>query len=436
MGCQGGRLSVERTRTAMYGEVTWDHLDRLVDAFAAAGLYLSDLRDLEVRIARACSDLLRYPATFDDLTSLLASRSGGRELVTRRLAWASQHIFSRRAWCVGSKVLVRLPQPGAVASPLLEQMRLLGFVSAGERERLAGGAGGMGEPEALAAGRVGIDLEVPPLDKIDALLASPSSDEVWLVKGNSYSTTAKLSPALWINSDRGSLFGVDDRFMTRVFAGSAQVRTLLAARDLVQMAHPSLKVRACFLVLDDPGCSWRFQAHDLTSAAPQSLDEPRVLLDRFPAVRTHRDMPERFAGGSAGLSEPPAWAMDEWMSPLPADRPGRSLMLLTELWHRQLNRPRRLAASRGDDLAESVARHTGVCLGRDQWRHDMEDCLERGGFVRRLPDRAGRFAITPRGVARVLLLRRKLGASAAISVAQLMSHVLHQSRLWAVAPVT
>ncbi|MFN4242663.1 MAG: hypothetical protein ACK4PI_05450 [Tepidisphaerales bacterium] len=419
----------------MYGEVTWDHLDRLIDAFAAAGLYLTDLRDLESRIARACADLLRYPPTFDDLTALLVSRSVSRELVTRRVAWASQHIFNRRAWCVGSKVLVRLPRPGAVASPLLEQLRVLGYVSAGEQERQACRSADETLPRTESL-ETGIEIDVPRLDKIDALMVSAASDEVWVVKGCAYSTTVKLSPGLWINSDRGSLFGVDDRFMTRVFAAAAQVRTLLAARDLVQIAYPVLKVRACFVVINDPGCSWHFQAHDLTSAVPGTLDEHRVLLDRYPVVSTHRDMPEKFAAESLELADLPQWPMDEWMTPLAADRPGRSLMLLTELWHRQLNRPKRLATARGDDLAESVARHTGVCMGRDQWRHDLEDCLERGGFVRRLPDRPGRFAITPRGVARVLMLRRKLGASPPISAAQLMSHVLHQSRLWAVAPVT
>ncbi len=410
----------------MYGDVTWDHLDRLVEAFAAAGLYVTELRELETRLARASADLLRYPGTFDDMTALLATRGPTRELVTRRVAWASQHIFGKRAWCVGAKVLVSLGEGRGWASPVLDQVRALGFVSAGERESV-------GEREAEV--RSGADFEVPPLDKIDVVVMSPASEEVWVVKGAAYSAVRKLSPDLWLNSDRGSLFGVDDRFMTRLFASGSQVRTLLATRDLVQTAYPGLKVRACFLVINDPGCSWHFQAHDLTSAVPAVARASRVLLDRFPVVGTHRELKERFAAAGSGLEALPDCPVDEWVSVLPADRPGRSLMLLTELWRRQVNRPRRLATARGEDLAETVGHATGVCLGRDQWRHDLEDCLERGGFVRRLPDRAGRFAVTPKGVARVLLLRQKLGASPPVGPAQLMSHVLHQSRLWAVAPV-
>lgn len=411
----------------MYGDVTWDHLDRLVEAFAAAGLYVTELRDLETRLSRASADLLRYPGTFDDLTALLATRAPTRELVTRRVAWASQHIFGKRAWCVGSKVLVRLGDRHAWASPVLDQVRALGFVSAGEQEQ--------GE-EGLVGDGMEADFEVPALDKIDAVMISAASEEVWVVKGNAYSATRKLSPELWVNADRGSLFGVDDRFMTRIFASGSHVRTLLATRDLVQTAFPSLKVRACFLVINDPGCSWHFQAHDLTGALPGVWKERRVLLDRFPVVATHREMGEKFRREGLELATLPEWPMDESLSVVPADRPGRSLMLLTELWGRQVNRPRRLATARGEDLAEAVGRNTGVCLGRDQWRHDLEDCLERGGFVRRLPDRPGRFAVTPKGVARVLLLRQKLGASPPIGPAALMSHVLHQSRLWAVAPVT
>ena len=118
----------------MHGEVTWDHLDRLVEAYAAASLYVSELRDLETRISRAAADILRYNGSFDDLTGLLATRSPTRELMTRRIAWAAQHVLRQRAWVVGSKLLVKLPGDSGWASPMLDQMRMLGFVSAGERE--------------------------------------------------------------------------------------------------------------------------------------------------------------------------------------------------------------------------------------------------------------------------------------------------------------
>lgn len=424
----------------MHGEVTWDQFDRLIEAYAAASLYVSELRDLETRIARAAADLLRYTGTFDDLTALLATRSPSRELMSRRIAWASQHLLQQRAWCVGSKLLVRLPGDNAWGSPVLDQLRVIGFTSAGERESdkasHAASNCSTSTSEVPSENESLPDFEMPSLDKLDALLASPASDEVWVVKGCSYTQARRFSPELWVNSDRGSLFGIDDRFMTRLFAPGTQIRTLLAARDLVQAAHPQLKVRACYLVLNDPGCSWHFQAVDLTSAHPKLARESRVHLDKFPVLATHREYAAQFSPEGLGLAPLPGWASDDPLTALPADRPTRSLLLLQELWGRQINRPKRLSTARGDELAEAVARTTGVALGRDQWRHDLEDCLERSAFIRRLPDRPGRFAVTPKGIARLLILRQKLGGSQPVTTAQLLSHVTHMARLWAAAPVT
>lgn len=440
----------------MQGDISWDHFDRLVEAYAAACLYIGEVRELEVRIARAMGDLLRQPGTFGDLTSLLATRTPSREMISRRVAWAAQHILGHRAWQVGAKVLVKLPKsmgPDAYGSPLLDQLRLLGFISAGEGE----GAGvGDGAATATAGGGAtrtagdggALSFELPALEKIDALLATPSSADVWLVKGCSYTQAQRVSPDLWVNADRDSLFGQDDRFMTRVHGSVPHIRTLLAARDLVQAAHPQLRVRACYMVINDPGCSWHFQAHDLTSAKPSVLKSSshveggprggggmRVPLDSFNVLATHRAFPEQFSKDGPGLSQLPDWAGSDPLTALPGDRPVRSLLMLHDLWGRQLNRPKRLATASGEDLADSVARTTAVSLGRDQWRHDLEDCLERSGFVRRLPDRPGRFAITPKGVARLMTLRLKLGAGPRINAPQLLSHVSHQARLWAAAPV-
>jgi len=424
----------------MHGEVTWDHLDRLVEAYAAASLYVSELRDLETRISRAAADILRYNGSFDDLTGLLATRSPTRELMTRRIAWAAQHVLRQRAWVVGSKLLVKLPGDSGWASPMLDQMRMLGFVSAGERESepdFSMGEAAAGSADNLAVvGQADSAFEVPVLDKLDAMLASAASETVWLVKGCSYTQARRLSPDLWVNSDRTSLFGVDDRFMTRLFVSGNQLRSLLAARDLVQAAHPRLKVRAAFFVLNDPGCSWHFQAADLTSAKPNVSREARVHLDPFPVLATHRQFESHFHDEGMELAALPDWASDDPMSALPTDRPTRSLLMLQELWGRQLNRPKRLSTASGDELAQAVARRSAVSLGRDQWRHDLEDCLERSGFVRRLPDRPGRFAITPKGIARLLILRQKLGASPPVTTASLLSHITHQARLWAAAPVT
>lgn len=425
----------------MHGDVTWDHLDRLIEAYAASCLYV-DTRDLETRLSRAVADLQRYPATFDDLTSLLATRSPSREMISRRIAWSAQHVFGRRALNVGARLLTKLPKD-QYASPLLDQLRALGVdgsMAPAAPSPVPGATDG-GAPSCGAPSSDSQPFEFPSLSfsTLDAMLAAPASDEIWVVKGCSYTQAARVSPDLWINADRTSLFGNSDRFLTQLYAPGAHVRTLLAARDLLQVSHPAFRVRAAYLVANDPGCSWHFQCHDLTGAKPAVAKQAKLLLDAYPTHATYRDFPAHFAREALGFAPLPDFASatrgSDPLSALPADRPARALLLLQDLWGRQLNRPKRLASAKADDLAESVVRHTGLFMPKDQYRHDLEDCLERGHLVRRLPDHPGRFAITPKGIGRLLLLKQKLAGASDITTAQLLSHLTHQARLWAAAPV-
>jgi hypothetical protein len=466
----------------MYGEVSWDHIDRLIEAYAASCLFV-DARDLETRLSRAIADLQRYPATFDDLTALLSTRSPSREMISRRIAWTAQHLFACRAWTVGTKLLTKLPRD-QYASPLLDQLRTLGLTTRLRPGAVAttpvgasSAATGTQSPDTPDATNTSPDTDVAELEvidaspftgrlafsNIDAMLATPASDEVWVVKGCSYTQAARTSPDLWINADRTSLFGNNDRFLTNLFAPGAHVRTLLAARDLVQISHPGLRVRAAYLVANDPGCSWHFQCHDLTAARPAVARQPKLHLDAYPIHATYRDFPAHFAREALGFAPMPDFASGggprssgglhresattphgtttshapsaDALSALPADRPTRALLLLQDLWTRQLNRPKRLASARADDLAASVTRNAAIFMPKDQYRHDLEDCLERAHLVRRLPDHPGRFAITPKGVGRLLLLRQKLGRAPDLTTPQLLSHITHQARLWAAAPV-
>jgi hypothetical protein len=135
-----------------------------------------------------------------DFSYLLSRAPQMKEEVLRKIAWASQHIFSARAWCVGQKiVLCRRGQE--LESPLISQLRRLDTVL----RRLISPmfSRGWGETQKQ--------------DRLDALLLNAKQDTVYLVKGASYSQARKYSPELTVNVDRTSLFGNDGRFLSHPF---------------------------------------------------------------------------------------------------------------------------------------------------------------------------------------------------------------------------
>jgi hypothetical protein len=407
----------------MTTDITWDHFDRLVESYAAASAYVTSLAELEARIGQACAALLASRAGISDLTSLLSTRAGSSEEVPRKIAWASQHIFGRRAWCVGQKVVLRRDGGMRASSPLVIQLNLLGHVPIAEQFA------------SVDAAWNGVGYATH--EKIDALLAAPSENEITLVKGCSYSQAKRVSPALWVNADRESLFAQGARFMSHLYVRREGVAALLLARDVLRAAYPHLRVRAVYLVINDPDCSWHFQAHDLSTATWDALKKSRVNLDPFAPAATFRQFREAFASDGDTFAGLPAWCQntENFLAATPVDRPTRAMMLLNDLWMRQLNKPDRLIVVKGADLADAVSDRHSISYPADLWRHDLEDCLERGRFIRRSTDRDSSFALLPKGVARLLLLKQKFNPNVPQVPAMVIHHVARQAKLWSTAPV-
>ncbi len=434
----------------MYEDVTWDYFDRLIESYAAASVYVSDLRELEGRINHAVNALISQPLGFGDFTAVLPTRENYRDAVTRKTAWAAQHVFGYRAWCVGSKILLSHPEPDTLSSPLIGQMEALGHLTGpvelaidettpafSSAVRSRSGAESPANPDDGAAALATAPVVVPTGERIDALMCGPSHEDVIAVKGVSYTQAMKVSPDLWVNSDKQSLFPQPDRFMTRLYVPRPAVATLLAARELLRTAFPSSRIRAALVVINDPDCSWHYQAHDMSDADETVLDASeasgRVCMDEFPVESTFRQH-ERFGAGD-GFAALPAGSHEDFVTGLPVDRPARALMLLSELWTRQINRPHRLAVVRASDLAAAVSQRCQIAYTKDLWRHDLEDCLERGHFIRRSFDRENAFAICPKGVARLLMLKQKFHRTAAHVPSIVMQHVATQAKRLATAPV-
>ncbi len=402
---------------------TWDYLDRLVECYAGASHFMSDLRELELRLAQASGHLSRGGIHFNDLTGLMPSRGTYKEQVCRRVAWTSQHLFAMRAWVVGLKLLVR--DGKGWASPLMDQLRLLGF---GVRES---------QPDESP-------VEVPAQERIDALLASPTSGQVWVVKGSAYGSLRRWNSDLWVNADSQSLFDMgDSRFMGRVQVPTRGMRSLVAARDLLATAFPGATVRAAYLLVNDPDCAWHFQAHDVTGVSAANVESAGLAsdgwfdLDATPVLATHRQFLKTTKQGRAtDLGDLPTWGGKEGWPSLPMDRAGRSLALLNELWMRQAGKQQRLVTAGGNELAAAVSKLHGVVLPKDVWRHDLEDCLERGRYIRRSFERPNTFAILPKGVARAMVFRQRIGGQERVGGPLVAQHVAIQSKLWAAAPVS
>jgi hypothetical protein len=425
----------------VYADMSWEQLDRLVESYAAASAYVADLRELEHRLSHAVSLVTESRLTQSDFSTLLSGRASRHEEVVRKVAWASQHCFAMRAWCVGQKLftwktLSTSPRrqrntnaPDGLTeqqlfSPVLAQLNLLGHCPV--------------MPASDSTPAVLPDnILVAKGERVDAVLASPGSEKIVLVKGCSYSQAKRLSPSLWVNSDKSNLFTDGPRFIAHLRVPTASVAALLQARDFLQSVLPAASVTAHYMVINDPDCSWHFQAHNLTAmpTALASTSSPTLSLDDSPVSMSFRDFPRAFGPEGEDLAHLPQWSTQDLSTVLPLDRPSRALLLLAELWTIQANKPGRLMWVRGSALAKAVEERSGIAYPKDMVRHDLEDCLERGRFIRRAANGDNTFAVLPKGVARLLVLKHKYHRSTAHVPSMVIQQVTLLARLWAATPV-
>lgn len=367
-----------------------EHFDHLVDAFAALVCYQDRIPQLEAKIHSQFVHLMQTRPHFDDIASLLGRRLSNSEVTLRRTAWVAQHALKSRAYCVGN-LLVSSRQTRATrtfTSPLLEQLQLLGFaaqhVELGETKRTS--------DRGLA------------LHRIDCLLVDVANSTVYPVMGRTMSELASFgySPTLQTSD---SLFAPKDREVYRIAAPAKAARTLSLATDLLRHAFPMVNVRPVFAVLADAESGWGYQLHDLSDKITNDrltdkaveLDSTRVIASSQQYCREGNDLDD--------LEYLPRWPNSNYLDLLPVDRCARSLMVLSILWGAQ-KQARKLVSMSISELASQVEKRFLITYTRDLRRHDIEDCLERGGYVERPRFEASRFSLTARGVARILMFRR------------------------------
>ncbi len=398
----------------MLAEFDWDHLDDLVSTYASAYVHGDTVPELERKIVEACSSATSAPPTFDDFTSLVDTTMRSKDIVSRKIAWISQHAFGARAWSVGQKILLRKPR---LTSPLIDQVRALGIE-----------AMPLDLQRCDDVARQNFEVQT----KIDALLLDMANNTIFVVKGCSYSQAMKQSNGrLVLNTGQPSLFTPSDRLLGNVCVARSAVSALILAHLVLKSAFNHMEIRPVFMVVDDVDCGWHHQAFDLAPAFMAKLDADAVQLDEYDAVASSLDL-QGLRGDSDALAPLPQWKTADFLAIAPVDRPTRCLMLLTALWRRQRGSGRELVPVPATALAEAVSERYGLVYPVDLRRHDLEDCLRAGGFIRRVRYAENSYAITPTGVGRIYLMKRKFYARANPDLgAHALRSIRVQAQRWA-----
>jgi hypothetical protein len=405
----------------MFGEINYDTFDRLIEAYATVVAYQERLPRLEQDITSTAEAITATPPSLDDFRLFFANRSGVKEETIRRMAWMSQHLCGGRAWCVGQKIILRRKRETQVISPLLQQLKRLGYQV--DNRPLEG------------FGDLWTQLDREKHERVDVMAVNQRTGELLLIKGQRYSRTLKVSKRLWDSPPQATLFRQENRFLHNVLGEGNAVRSLLFARDLLHQCCPTLSVRPLFLVLSDDSASWNFQAFDLSAERFSSITDRRTSLDAYPTAFTHFDFASHLDADGDFFGTLPSLSGQDVLRAAPADRPTRCLMVMNELWDRQVGRKERLASHSQGILARAVEERYGIEYPVDLYRHDFEDCLERGRFLQRSFVKPSQFALTPKGVARLFLIRRRCNPLSVTSAPMLMDAVERQAKLWAEAPV-
>lgn len=399
----------------MRDQLNWDHFDDLIESYASAFVFEGRRQQLELEIARVCASITASRPTMDDFTYFLDTGLWGKSAVQRKIAWAAQHIFGLRAWCVGPRLFEKSQR--RFFSPLLEQLRALSLdirdVDVSNFRRRSHGAAKFWSQAS-----------------IDAMLVDAVRQRVILIKGISWSQCKGLSKRLTASKPGAGLFEPLDRVFVNAYAAAQALRPLVHARNLIEQAS-DCQVEAHFVLMDDPGCSWRYQCHNVETVELHHLAKgAKHCLDDLPCSGTFLDKQAVLDADSDAFAQLPAWPSTEFLNLVPIDRPCRAMMQLQELFARQEQTPKVLQAVSASEIADAVEQRYRIFYPVNRQRHDIEACLRTGGFVRRVRDSENAYAITAKGYVRCLLMRQKFQPRTGVTPSRVIIEIQRQAELW------
>lgn len=368
-----------------YPEARMDHFEHLVDAYACISAYGTKSEEIESDIQRLFVDAATSKPTFDAIHSLAGQVLADRRSLACRSAWTLQHAFNCRSYCIKSQIIQSrtVAEGTRLHSPILRQIMLMGEPAA---------------PRNLSYHKDRLK-DLGARKTIDALLIDRSKSIIYVICAKSLSQllNSKTSPP--------TLFTKPDREIHNLHVDSGCTSAVKISADIISDALPHYTVKSAISVHDDPESGAGFQLHDISEIA-NIKKSSSICLDDFPVIQSSRLI--RQSGGDLDhLDTIPNWPAQDPLNNLPSDRATRCLMSLSELWAYQSSDPN-LTGLTWRRLGDLVQEKYKIAYSRDHRRHDIEDCLERSAYVTRLTYDPNKFAITPRGLARILLFRRLL----------------------------
>ncbi len=379
-----------------------------VRAYAQVAGYYDKIEDLEIRISQGFSTASESEMTFEAASAILRGRLADGEGVQRRAAWYAQRVLGGRSCCVGNHVLQE--RDGKLMSPLVEQLKQYGLAVrdvdfTNIRDAVA---------------------PVRPKKRIEGLIIDQPCNKLTLIKGLGIERRRLLQePTLF---DRNPRHAVVRR------ATTSAIGTLVMGEWILRSALPTVDVR-CILMLVDPDLHSRdFMAIETTGTFVKQLSGEWHSLEPNSVVGSS-DLWRQAGHDLEDLALPSTLVAREGLMRLPVDRATRCLMVLDVLWSRQAGASG-LAAMTVGEIAREVERRFLIEYTNDHRRHDIEDCLENGGFVERPPYESKCYALTATGVYQGLVTRRLLSKGLAKAFdgdleANVLGPIRKQARLWA-----
>lgn len=377
----------------MVSESQLEHLEHLIDAYAAIKVYFGREEELESKIEYSFTEMASRDADFHSIVSILGRGLDHTRLLPSRVAWVLQHALGCRAYCVKNHIVQRRDSQRrrSYESPMLDQSKISNLM-----------------PNTIDLESIYNRRESMKCRKtLDALLVNSDNATIYPVMAIPLSSIQARQVGSSRKASEPRLFAPQDRELLETSIDGRAAAGLLLARDLLSEALPNLHICPLAVIMDDTDGSWGFQAHELKGDADTLSNERNIELDDFGIVCSSLEW--RRNGKDMDLfATVPEWGSKDRLYNLPIDRATRCHMTLRMMWDAQIRSPDTLIGKSWNDLGEAAQEHFNFIYTTDLRRHDCEDCLERSGYLQRLTHSRSMFAITPRGVARIMLAQRLL----------------------------
>lgn len=370
-------------------------LDTLLDAFDVTLTDGDAAADLENRIWATFVRLTKSPPCVEDFTSFHDSAYSATIAKSHKASWIAQALFGGRPCCVNQRLFLSNGMP---VSPIIEQMSMRGMRCAA--------------PDMRHLKRDLLSRYDWASQLLDALLVQSDRNTVFIVRACSYSQVKRYSTSLEHVAYNDNLFEPDRALLRGAAILRDLVGSLMLARDLISACAPDVTVKPVLFVVDDREGSWNFQCHDMTELNSSHVSQNRVSLDRFPVLHSIKDFPSlsrKHSGFNPLPNASRCFSLEHYLrDAVPVDRGTRCLMMLREVYQRQLRSTGGLEVVRAQELADLVNNEYRVFYPPDQRRHDIEDSLWRSGFIDRPFQTENAYAIKAKGIARMAVLKTKL----------------------------